>query len=67
MNFVAWMNGRTGRWLRAIAGLALIIIGTFTGGAGGVVLGLIGLVVMVVGAAGVCLIAPLLHASPRTR
>ena len=49
------------------AGVALIIAGIGTGGAGGLVLAVIGVVPLAAGAAGVCLAAPLLRAPLRAR
>lgn len=58
-SFVRWMNGTSGRVARAAAGVALIVAGLLTGGAGGVVLGAVGAVALVAGGAGLCLVAPL--------
>lgn len=60
MAFVTFMNGTAGRALRIVAGLALIVIGSaVVEGTAGLVVSLIGLVPLLAGAAGVCLIGPL--------
>ena len=59
------LTGRTAA--RAAAGLALIVAGAVTGGTGGLVLALIGLVPLAAGAAGVCVAAPVLNAPFRAR
>jgi hypothetical protein len=60
MRVVKLMNGTAGRSGRVLAGLALIIAGITIGGTGGLILA-------VIGAAGACLAAPLLHAPLRAR
>lgn len=65
MRFVRWMNGATGRAARVAAGATLIVVGMFLGGVAGVVVAVVGLVPLVAGLTGVCLIAPLIHGSPR--
>ncbi len=67
MSFVSWMNGTVGRVLRMALGVALVVVGLLLGGAVGIVLAVVGLVPLAAGALGVCLVAPALHASPRTR
>jgi Inner membrane protein YgaP-like, transmembrane domain len=67
MAFARWMNGTAGRTARVIAGAALIALGALVGGAGGLTLAIVGLVPLVAGLAGVCLIAPLLRTSLRIR
>ncbi|MEX2620830.1 MAG: DUF2892 domain-containing protein [Egibacteraceae bacterium] len=67
MGFARFMAGPLGRGLRIVAGIALVAIGLTTGGAGGIVLALVGLVPIYAGAANVCLIAPLLRAPFRGR
>lgn len=60
MAFVTFMNSTAGRGLRIVAGLALIIIGSaVVEGTGGLFLSLIGLAPLITGAAGVCLLSPL--------
>lgn len=60
MSFARFMATTTGRALRVVAGLALIVIGLAIGGAGGVILAIVGLVPLAAGAFNVCFIAPLL-------
>jgi len=67
MAFARWMNGTAGRTARVIAGAALIALGAMLGGGGGLTLAIVGLVPLIAGAAGICLIAPLLRTSPRIR
>jgi hypothetical protein len=67
MRVAQLMNSPAGRVARAVAGLALILAGSLTGGTGGLVLALIGLVPLAAGAAGVCVAAPLLRAPFRAR
>lgn len=61
------MNSPAGRAARAVAGLALIAAGALSGGTGGLVLALTGLIPLAAGAAGVCVAAPLLKAPFRAR
>ena len=59
MAFVEFMKGGTGRGLRIVAGFALIALGLVAmGGAGGIIVALIGLVPLGAGLANVCLVAP---------
>lgn len=67
MKTVRFMNSPAGRAARGLAGAALIAAGVVTGGAGGLVLGIVGLVPLAAGALGMCLAAPLLHAPARAR
>jgi hypothetical protein len=67
MKVVKLMNSPPGRAARASAGVALIAAGVFTGGPGGLVLALAGLVPLAAGAAGTCLGALLLQAPFRAR
>ena len=67
MRIVRLMNSPGGRIARGLAGAALIVAGGVTGGSGGLVLALVGLVPLVAGAAGICLAAPLLRAPARAR
>lgn len=67
MKMVQFMNSPAGRAGRGLAGVALITAGIITGGAGGLVLAVVGLVPLAAGALGVCLAAPLLHAPARAR
>jgi hypothetical protein len=67
MKIVRVMNSRGGRLARGLAGVALIVAGAVTGGTGGLVLAVIGLVPLAAGATGTCLAAPLLRAPARAR
>jgi hypothetical protein len=67
MKGVKLLNSPQGRAARALAGLALIAGGVLTGGAGGLVLALAGLVPLAAAATGTCLAAPLLRAPLRAR
>jgi hypothetical protein len=67
MKLVKTMNGTAGRSGRVLAGVVLIGAGLALGGAGGVAAALIGAVVLLAGATGTCLAAPLLHAPLRAR
>ena len=67
MRIVQLMNSRAGRSARALAGLALIGSGAALGGAGGLVLAVIGLVPLAAGTAGACLAAPVLRVPMRAR
>jgi hypothetical protein len=62
MKVVQLMNSPQGHAGRALAGVALIAAGVLTGGPGGLILALAGLVPLAAGATGTCLGAPL----PRT-
>ena len=62
---VRWMNGTSGRALRAGAGLALLAGGAVLGGPTGIAIAVVGLVALVAGGAGLCLLAPLAHLSVR--
>lgn len=58
MKFAQFMSSATGRSLRVVAGVALIVIGLVAGG-GWVTLSVVGLVPLIAGLANVCLLAPL--------
>jgi hypothetical protein len=58
MKFAQFMSSATGRLLRIVAGIALIVIGLIAGG-GWVTLSVIGLIPLIAGLANVCLLAPL--------
>ncbi len=68
--FVGFMESEAGRFLRIVAGFALILVGLFVvQGAWGLVLAAVGLVPLLAGIAGICLFAPLfgytLQGAPR--
>lgn len=70
MAFTNFMNGNAGRALRILAGLALIVVGlAVVGGAGGVIVAVIGLVPIGAGIGKVCLLGPVLgtdlHGKPK--
>ena len=58
MKFAQFMSSSTGRLLRIVAGIALIVIGLIAGG-GWITLSVIGLVPLLAGLANACLLAPL--------
>jgi len=58
MGFVAFMSSMAGRITRAVAGVALVVVGAVLGG-GWLVLAVVGLVFIAVGVFDVCLLAPL--------
>jgi hypothetical protein len=58
MRFAKLMASGAGRGLRAVAGIALIVVGAVLGGAWWA-LGAVGLVFVAVGVFDVCLLAPL--------
>lgn len=58
----AFLAGPIGRLARIAIGAALVIIGVLTGGAAGIVIGLIGLLPIALGASNRCLISRLIGA-----
>ena len=60
--FAAFMASAAGRWLRIIAGAALIFWGWSMHSGTGTILMVVGLVPIAAGVFDFCLIAPLLHA-----
>ncbi len=59
-SFVTFMQSTTGRFLRILVGIALIGLGLLlVQGVWGIVLAVIGLVPLIAGIGGVCLVAPL--------
>ena len=62
MSFARFMSTPTGRGIRVVVGISLLIWGSTMGSATGVVLAAIGLVALLAGAFNVCLMAPLLGA-----
>ncbi len=67
MRIAQLMNSPAGRVARVVAGLVLIGAGAAAGGAGGLVLVLIGVVPLAAGAVGACLVAPLMRVPVRAR
>ncbi|MDH4278978.1 MAG: DUF2892 domain-containing protein [Acidimicrobiia bacterium] len=65
LKFAAFMAGPIGRLARIVAGLVLIVIGLTSGGTGGIVLALIGLVPLAMGAMNRCLFSLLIGAAWR--
>ena len=60
MGFALFMSSITGRILRIVAGIALIVIGlAVVHGMGGIMLAVIGLVPLVAGTGNFCVFAPL--------
>jgi hypothetical protein len=58
MGFVGFMSSTTGRAVRVLAGIVLIVVGAVLGG-GWWALAVVGLVPLAAGALDVCLFAPL--------
>jgi hypothetical protein len=60
MGFARFMSSMSGRIVRILAGLALVLLGALViKGSGGVILAIIGLVPLVAGAFNFCVFAPL--------
>jgi len=62
MQFVRLMSTSTGRAVRVVAGLVLIVGGLVAGGPAGWIVAAVGVVPLAAGLANVCLFAPLFHA-----
>lgn len=63
MAFAKFMSGTSGRLLRAVVGVALILAGfLWIGGTVGVIVGLVGFVPLAAGVFNFCLLAPLFGA-----
>lgn len=62
MGFAKWMASPIGRWLRVVAGIALIGAAIYVQGGWGVALGVVGAVPLLAGIFNVCLFAPLFGA-----
>lgn len=59
MSFVSFMGSGAGRVTRIVAGIAMIAVGAAIGGAGGIIIAVVGVVPLGAGAFNVCLLAPL--------
>ncbi len=60
MGFVKFMSSGAGRMTRILAGIVLILVGLLAlGGAGGIVIAIIGLVPLAAGTFNFCLFGPL--------
>lgn len=59
MAFARFMSQPIGRIIRAVAGIALIVVGFLIGGTTGLIVGIIGLVPLAAGVFNFCLIGPL--------
>ncbi len=58
--FFAFLAGSTGRIVRAVAGIVLIVLGLFVvGGTGGLIIAIIGLAPLAAGVFDFCIFAPL--------
>ena len=57
ISFAAWMAGPIGRLARIVIGAVLVVVGVLTGGVGGVIVGLIGLVPVGLGMSNRCIIS----------
>ena len=62
MSFARFMASPTGRGIRVVAGLVMIVAGLVIGSAGGYVLAIVGVLPLLAGALNVCVIAPVLKA-----
>ncbi len=62
MSFARFMATPTGRGIRVVAGLVMIVAGLVIGSAGGYLLAVVGVVPLLAGALNVCMIAPVLKA-----
>jgi hypothetical protein len=62
MSFARFMAGPIGRGARALVGIVLIVVGLASGGTGGWILAIVGVVPLAAGVFNVCLIAPLIKA-----
>ena len=65
MKFLHFMNTPVGRWIRIVAGVALIAVGIAIGGTVGLVLAAFALLPIATGAFGLCPINPLFGESMR--
>lgn len=59
MALLEFLASTTGRWVRGVVGVVLLVLAFVVGGTGGWVLGVLGVVFVAVGALDVCLLAPL--------
>jgi len=64
MAFAKFMSSGLGRALRIVAGIALIALGLASGGTGGIVLAVIGVVPLIAGLLDVCLLGALFFGTP---
>jgi uncharacterized membrane protein len=62
MGFAKLMATPMGRLIRIVAGMALVAVGIYVGGAWGMVVGVVGAVPLLAGVFNVCLFAPLFGA-----
>ena len=71
MGFVKFMSSTAGRVTRAVAGIALIVVGLLVlHGTGGIILAVVGLLPLVAGVFDFCVFAPLFgapFAGPKVR
>ena len=58
MGFARFMASTTGRVVRVVAGVVLIVGGVLLGGIGGIALALVGVVPLAAGSFDVCIFAP---------
>jgi len=61
MPFARFMGTTTGRAVRVLAGVVLIVVGLAAGGTAGWIVAAVGLVPLTAGLANLCLFAPLFH------
>ena len=62
MKFAAFMAGPVGRLARIAIGIVLVVIGLSSGGTGGIILAVVGLVPIAMGVMNRCLLSPLIGA-----
>jgi hypothetical protein len=63
MGFVKFMSSLSGRALRIVAGVIMVLVGLFVlENALGIILGVVGLVMLLAGTLNFCLLAPLFKA-----
>ncbi len=58
----AFLAGPIGRWARIVIGAALVIVGVLTGGIGGIIIALVGLVPVGLGMSNRCIISRVIGA-----
>jgi uncharacterized membrane protein HdeD (DUF308 family) len=64
MQLIKFLASTTGRWIRMIAGVVLIVVGLFVmQNTAGIILAVVGLVPLVAGVFDFCVFAPLFGAS----
>jgi len=67
MSLITFLASTTGRWVRGVVGVILLVVAFVLGGMAGWILGVLGVVFVAVGVFDVCLLAPLLGKPLRGR